>query len=211
MLAYFVDPHSSALHEELEHLRSEREHRAEAIVSCAARGRHSDHDGRRARTLGRRRRGPKPHRSSARELRARRHDRRTRSSATSAEDGPSTSPSDSHIARRGHIAWCGRSAPSRCWRIPGVTRADALIPAMIDSGLLGIEAYHADHTPEQRARYARMADDLGLARDGRHRLPRPAGATIPSSAASTCLRHQCGRSCGSTRAAPEARRPSALS
>ncbi len=49
---------------------------------------------------------------------------------------------------------------------PGVTRADALIPAMIDSGLLGIEAYHADHSPEQRARYARMADDLGLIATG---------------------------------------------
>jgi predicted metal-dependent phosphoesterase TrpH len=45
---------------------------------------------------------------------------------------------------------------------PGVTAADELIPTMVASGLLGIEAYHADHTPAQRDHYARMAADLGL-------------------------------------------------
>ena len=49
---------------------------------------------------------------------------------------------------------------------PGVTAADELIPSMVASGLLGIEAYHADHTPEQRARYERMAADLGLIATG---------------------------------------------
>ena len=49
---------------------------------------------------------------------------------------------------------------------PGVTSADELIPGMVDSGLLGIEAYHADHTGEQRARYARMAAELGLIATG---------------------------------------------
>ena len=49
---------------------------------------------------------------------------------------------------------------------PGVTDADELIPAMLDSGLLGIEAYHADHTVQQRDRYVRMADDLGLITTG---------------------------------------------
>jgi predicted metal-dependent phosphoesterase TrpH len=49
---------------------------------------------------------------------------------------------------------------------PGVTAADELIPEMIEHGLLGIEAYHADHTPEQTAFYARMAADAGLITTG---------------------------------------------
>ena len=49
---------------------------------------------------------------------------------------------------------------------PGVTRADLLIPEMVEGGLLGIEAYHADHSLEQRERYARMADELGLITTG---------------------------------------------
>jgi predicted metal-dependent phosphoesterase TrpH len=49
---------------------------------------------------------------------------------------------------------------------PGITCADALIPQMVACGLLGIEAYHADHSPEQRAHYARLADDLGLITTG---------------------------------------------
>jgi predicted metal-dependent phosphoesterase TrpH len=49
---------------------------------------------------------------------------------------------------------------------PGVTLADELIPGMVASGLLGIEAYHADHTDEQRVHYARLAADLGLITTG---------------------------------------------
>lgn len=49
---------------------------------------------------------------------------------------------------------------------PGVTQVDDLIPEMVEAGMLGIEAYHADHTPEQRERYAAMALDLGLLRTG---------------------------------------------
>lgn len=45
---------------------------------------------------------------------------------------------------------------------PGVTQVDHLVPELVDEGLLGIEAYHADHTPEQRVAYARLAADLGL-------------------------------------------------
>jgi len=49
---------------------------------------------------------------------------------------------------------------------PGVTSADELILPMVAAGLMGIEAYHADHTPQQRATYARMADELGLIATG---------------------------------------------
>jgi predicted metal-dependent phosphoesterase TrpH len=45
---------------------------------------------------------------------------------------------------------------------PGVTRVDELIEELVAAGLLGIEAYHADHTPEQMAHYAALAERLGL-------------------------------------------------
>jgi predicted metal-dependent phosphoesterase TrpH len=45
---------------------------------------------------------------------------------------------------------------------PGVNGAADLIPALIDAGLRGIEAYHADHTTEQVAFYAQMAEASGL-------------------------------------------------
>ena len=45
---------------------------------------------------------------------------------------------------------------------PGVTGADELIGGMIEAGLLGIEAYHADHDAEQIARYAALAAHYDL-------------------------------------------------
>ncbi len=49
---------------------------------------------------------------------------------------------------------------------PGVTQADALIPGLVAAGLQGIEAYHADHNPEQQLSYAALADELGLLATG---------------------------------------------
>lgn len=45
---------------------------------------------------------------------------------------------------------------------PGVSRIDDLIGELAETGLAGIEAYHADHDDEQRARYASLAQKLGL-------------------------------------------------
>ena len=45
---------------------------------------------------------------------------------------------------------------------PGVTGIDAIVPDLVAAGLEGIEAYHAEHTPEQRERYAALAEELGL-------------------------------------------------
>jgi predicted metal-dependent phosphoesterase TrpH len=45
---------------------------------------------------------------------------------------------------------------------PGITRADALIPELVEAGLAGLEAYHGDHTAEQCAHYATLASELGL-------------------------------------------------
>lgn len=49
---------------------------------------------------------------------------------------------------------------------PGVSDAFDLIPSFAERGLDGIEAYHADHTPEQRELYAQVAHDLGLITTG---------------------------------------------
>jgi predicted metal-dependent phosphoesterase TrpH len=45
---------------------------------------------------------------------------------------------------------------------PGRTRIDARIPALRDSGLDALEAYHSDHDTAAADGYRRMADDLGL-------------------------------------------------
>jgi predicted metal-dependent phosphoesterase TrpH len=45
---------------------------------------------------------------------------------------------------------------------PGISHADDEIPGLIEAGLRGIEAYHADHDLRQRRRYATMAGSLGL-------------------------------------------------
>ncbi|HSK46450.1 MAG TPA: PHP domain-containing protein [Coriobacteriia bacterium] len=45
---------------------------------------------------------------------------------------------------------------------PGVNGLDPVIDSMIAEGLGGIEAYHADHSAEQRAHYAEMASAAGL-------------------------------------------------
>lgn len=45
---------------------------------------------------------------------------------------------------------------------PGLSDADELIPALVEAGIAGIEAYHADHTPRDRARYEDVARSFGL-------------------------------------------------
>jgi predicted metal-dependent phosphoesterase TrpH len=45
---------------------------------------------------------------------------------------------------------------------PGVTAADSLLPGLVAAGLRGIEAFHADHTAQQRSHYAALARDYGL-------------------------------------------------
>lgn len=49
---------------------------------------------------------------------------------------------------------------------PGIRRLDELIEELAAHGLRGVEAYHADHTPEQSARYDALAKRLGLLRTG---------------------------------------------
>lgn len=49
---------------------------------------------------------------------------------------------------------------------PGVTRKDAIIPALVDAGLGALEVFHSDHTPPMQATYLEMAGRLGLAVSG---------------------------------------------
>lgn len=45
---------------------------------------------------------------------------------------------------------------------PGVTQVDEIIPELIASGLVGLEAYHGEHSPAQREFYGALAAGLGL-------------------------------------------------
>jgi len=45
---------------------------------------------------------------------------------------------------------------------PGVTQVDEIIHELVDAGLAGLEAFHSEHTEEDRERYLRLADELGL-------------------------------------------------
>ncbi|MDY0087299.1 MAG: PHP domain-containing protein [Coriobacteriia bacterium] len=45
---------------------------------------------------------------------------------------------------------------------PGVTGVDDIISSLATEGLWGVEVYHPDHTPEQRAHYSDLAGRLGL-------------------------------------------------
>ncbi len=49
---------------------------------------------------------------------------------------------------------------------PGINHADDLIVPLIDAGLGGLEAYHADHTQAQRDHYASEARRFGLLATG---------------------------------------------
>ena len=45
---------------------------------------------------------------------------------------------------------------------PGVTRRDAMIPALVERGLDAIEVYHSDHAPEDERTYTLLATRLGV-------------------------------------------------
>jgi predicted metal-dependent phosphoesterase TrpH len=193
LLAYYVDPHSSELREELELLRSEREHRAEAIVHALRK------DGvpiTMEHVLKFSNGGAVGRSHIARALVSSGH----ADTIAAAFERYIGRGRPYYRAKRSHtpeevISMVRASGAIPVLAHPGVTRADALIPAMVDSGLLGIEAYHADHTPEQRARYARMADDLGLITSGgtdyhgpQAHNPELGGVEVPAASVHALLR-----------------------
>jgi len=164
VLAYFVDPASAELRAELEQLRTDRLRRAEEIV--------------RALSVD----GIEITMDQVLELSAggavgRSHIARALVDAGHAET--ITSAFERYIGRdrKYYHAKRSRSPVEVVASIrslgavpvlahPGVTCADELIPSMVEHGLLGIEAHHADHTPPQRERYAKMAEELDLITTG---------------------------------------------
>jgi predicted metal-dependent phosphoesterase TrpH len=49
---------------------------------------------------------------------------------------------------------------------PGLVGKDAIVEELIPEGLLGLEALHPDHSPEERKRFSQMAENLGLIATG---------------------------------------------
>ncbi|MFD0680453.1 MULTISPECIES: PHP domain-containing protein [unclassified Paenibacillus] len=49
---------------------------------------------------------------------------------------------------------------------PGLYDLDELIPQLADVGLVGLEVYHSDHSPEQEKHYQSIAEQLGLIMTG---------------------------------------------
>ena len=80
---------------------------------------------------------------------------------------------------------------------PGLLRRDDLIPRLARAGLGAIEAHHADHGRAERARYAALAERLGLAVSGgsdyhgdHHHRAKHLGAVGPNPAELTRLRQR---------------------
>lgn len=62
---------------------------------------------------------------------------------------------------------------------PGVGGHSYLIERLIRQGLAGIEAFHADHAPEERLHYAALARELGLLVTGGSDFHGPQGPNPP--------------------------------
>jgi len=62
---------------------------------------------------------------------------------------------------------------------PGVSGVESLVRELAGSGLSGVEAYHADHTPAQRAHFAALARELGLLATGGSDYHGPAAPNPP--------------------------------
>jgi predicted metal-dependent phosphoesterase TrpH len=160
ILAYYVDPESPVLAEELSLLRQNRERRAQAIVSALQAGNIPV-------TMD------DVFRYSAGGAVGRSHIARALVDGGHSDD--IASAFGRYIGRdREYYRAKDTRTPTEVITFvrklgaipvlahPGVTSSDELIPSMVTSGLLGIEAYHADHSPEQQAAYAHMAEELGL-------------------------------------------------
>jgi predicted metal-dependent phosphoesterase TrpH len=49
---------------------------------------------------------------------------------------------------------------------PGLADRDALIPALVEAGLMGIECYYSEHSPAQRGAYVDLCRRYGLVATG---------------------------------------------
>jgi hypothetical protein len=62
---------------------------------------------------------------------------------------------------------------------PELSGVSELIPTLVEAGLVGVEAYHAEHTPEQRARTEQLARSYGLLVTGGSDFHDPDGQSAP--------------------------------
>jgi predicted metal-dependent phosphoesterase TrpH len=60
------------------------------------------------------------------------------------------------------ITWIREAGGAAVLAHPGIYDDDALVISILDAGIDGIEAYHADHSPEQESKYAALAKEKGL-------------------------------------------------
>ncbi|MBA2937942.1 PHP domain-containing protein [Paenibacillus sp. CGMCC 1.16610] len=60
------------------------------------------------------------------------------------------------------IQWIHEAGGKAVLAHPGIYHDDALVEAITQQGLDGIEVYHSDHTPEDEARYLELAQRAGL-------------------------------------------------
>lgn len=60
------------------------------------------------------------------------------------------------------VSWIRAAGGTAVLAHPGLYGMDELVPQLAKLGLAGVEAYHADHSPEQEAFYAALAGSHGL-------------------------------------------------
>ncbi|WP_218090483.1 PHP domain-containing protein [Paenibacillus solanacearum] len=60
------------------------------------------------------------------------------------------------------IQWILEAGGAPVLAHPGLYDQDDIIPQLKEAGLVGLEAYHSDHTPEQETHYTALAESLGL-------------------------------------------------
>jgi predicted metal-dependent phosphoesterase TrpH len=66
------------------------------------------------------------------------------------------------IAPATAVEWIREAGGSAVLAHPGIYHDDALVEDIIRGGLDGIEVYHSDHTPEDEAKYLKLARQSGL-------------------------------------------------
>lgn len=164
ILGYFIDHHDAALAERLEQLREARAARARAMVDALAAAGHSV-------TFE----GVLQHSNGG--AMGRSHVARALVDSGDVEnveeafarfigrDGPffvekPLFPTDEAIALVRSVGGVPVLAH------PSISGADDVISVLAGQGLLGLEAYHAEHDHQRRSRYAQIAEHLGLAVTG---------------------------------------------
>ncbi len=60
------------------------------------------------------------------------------------------------------VRWIMEAGGAAVLAHPGLYGQDDLIPQLAQAGMIGLEAYHSDHSPEQEEHYAALAQEHDL-------------------------------------------------